>query len=273
MSFGGLPIVAVVALLSPLDVTLRRGRVLRETVAGMALSLGLAFAVGYGLYAVGIVSAPSLVAITLAATALGLVIPVLKDAGLLRTTAGVAAVAAATVAEFTCITLLSLFFSKEASGAGAKIVLLVVFGAAAVSVGAVLLRFGERGRLGAVLTRLQDTTAEIRVRFAVVLFIAFATLATTLRLETILGAFVAGAMLKIVDRDAAMTHPQTMVKLEANRVRVSGAGVLGDDGIAVRRARAVCERRDAGQGADLLGGAPGGAWAAGCGVPVVVAAA
>lgn len=198
-----------------IDVSLLRGRILRETVVGMVMSLGLAFAVGCGLDVVGVVSAPPLVAITLAATALGLVIPVLKDAGLLRTRAGTAAVAAATVAEFTCITLLSLFFSRETTGTGAQIVLLVVFGAAVLSVGAVLLRFGERGRLGEVLTRLQDTTAQIRVRFAVVLFIAFATLATTLGLETILGAFVAGAMLKIVDRDAAMAHPQTMVKLEA----------------------------------------------------------
>jgi Kef-type K+ transport system membrane component KefB len=61
----------------------------------------------------------------------------------------------------------------------------------------------------------QDTTAQIRVRFAVVLFIAFATLATNLGLETILGAFVAGAMLKVVDRDAEMVHPLTATKLEA----------------------------------------------------------
>jgi Kef-type K+ transport system membrane component KefB len=67
----------------------------------------------------------------------------------------------------------------------------------------------------AVLTRLQDTTAQIRVRFAVVVFTAFTALAGVLGLETILGAFVAGAMLRLIDRDADMAHPLTTVKLEA----------------------------------------------------------
>jgi Kef-type K+ transport system membrane component KefB len=171
--------------------------------------------VGYGLDALHAVHAPVLIAITLSATALGLIIPLLKDAGELDSPVGSSVVAGATVAEFSCITLLSLLFSRDASGAGARIVLLVFFAVAVLLVGAVLFRFGETPRISAVLTRLQDTTAQIRVRFAVVLFIAFATLATTLGLETILGAFIAGAMLKVVDRDAAMVHPLTATKLEA----------------------------------------------------------
>ena len=198
-----------------IEVELLSGRVLRETGAAMALSLGLALGVGYGLDAVGIVHAPVLIAITLAATALGLVIPLLKDAGELSSPVGISVVAGASVAEFACITLLSLLFSRESSGTGAKIALLVAFAVAVVLIGATLSRFGETARISAVFSMLQDTTAQIRVRFAVVLFIAFATLATRFGLETILGAFVAGAMLKVVDRDAAMVHPLTTAKLEA----------------------------------------------------------
>src|SRR5215211_7930910 len=65
------------------------------------------------------------------------------------------------------------------------------------------------------LRRLQDTTAQIRVRGAVVLLIAFAAIAEKLGLETILGAFMAGAVLTLVDRDQAMTHPDFRRKLEA----------------------------------------------------------
>jgi Kef-type K+ transport system membrane component KefB len=192
-----------------------RGRLLRSSAIGLATSLALALGVAYGLHAAGVVQTPLLVAIALAATALGLVIPVLKDAGELGHPVGNAVVAGATLAEFTCIALLSLFFSAEPTAAGAKIVLLSAFAVAVLLIGAVLLRYGESPRISAVLVRLQDTTAQIRVRFAVVLFIAFATLATTLGLETILGAFVAGALLKVVDRDAAVVHPQTTTKLEA----------------------------------------------------------
>jgi Kef-type K+ transport system membrane component KefB len=65
------------------------------------------------------------------------------------------------------------------------------------------------------LSRLQDTTAQIRVRAAVVLLIGFAALAQQFGLEAILGAFAAGAVLSLVDQDRAMTHPLFRVKLEA----------------------------------------------------------
>jgi Kef-type K+ transport system membrane component KefB len=69
-------------------------------------------------------------------------------------------------------------------------------------------------RLGEVLVRLQDTTAEIRVRLVVVLLVAFVALAERLGLETILGAFLAGAVVGMVDRDSA-THPRFRAKLDA----------------------------------------------------------
>jgi Kef-type K+ transport system membrane component KefB len=69
-------------------------------------------------------------------------------------------------------------------------------------------------RLSATLRRLQDTTAQIRVRGAVVLLIGLCALATSLGLEVILGAFIAGALLTVVDRDEAMTHSALRGKLE-----------------------------------------------------------
>ena len=69
-------------------------------------------------------------------------------------------------------------------------------------------------RLSTTLTRLQDTTAQIRVRAAVVLLVAFVALAEQFGLESILGAFMAGAVVGLVDRDSA-SHPNFRVKLEA----------------------------------------------------------
>jgi Kef-type K+ transport system membrane component KefB len=68
-------------------------------------------------------------------------------------------------------------------------------------------------RLSGVLVRLQDTTAQIRVRGAVLLLIGFVALAERFGLETILGAFMAGVILRIVDRNTA-THPHFRLKLE-----------------------------------------------------------
>src|SRR6266545_6808962 len=79
MSLLGL---AFLLLLAGLEVEYERfrGRLLRVTTLGYAISFGLALAIGFGLNAGGLVKSPLLVAIALSATALGIVIPVLKDA-------------------------------------------------------------------------------------------------------------------------------------------------------------------------------------------------
>jgi len=68
--------------------------------------------------------------------------------------------------------------------------------------------------LSRVSRRLQDTTAQIRVRAAFLLMTGFTALADRVGLETILGASAAGALLSLLDRDET-THPQFRVKLEA----------------------------------------------------------
>ena len=74
-------------------------------------------------------------------------------------------------------------------------------------------RAGRNIRPGAFLTRLQDTTTEIRVRIAVGLLIGFVALAAKVGLQTILGAFLAGVVLNLVDRDTA-SHPVFRSKLD-----------------------------------------------------------
>jgi len=66
-----------------------------------------------------------------------------------------------------------------------------------------------------VLTRLQDTTAQIRVRGSMLLLLILVVLAGEFGLETILGAFIAGAIVSVLDRDGVRTHPQFRLKLEA----------------------------------------------------------
>jgi Kef-type K+ transport system membrane component KefB len=171
--------------------------------------------VGYGLYAAGQVISPLLIAIILLATALGVVVPLLKDAGESSTDFGQLIIAGAMFAEFGSIILLSLFFSREATSTGTKVVLLAGFALLAAAFALVVLRLERSTRITAVLLRLQDTTAQIRVRGAFMLLVAFVALASVLGLETILGAFIAGVILRVVDGDRAMTHPQFRLKLEA----------------------------------------------------------
>jgi Kef-type K+ transport system membrane component KefB len=93
--------------------------------------------------------------------------------------------------------------------------LLGLFGLFVVSVGVAVMRAERSMRISAALARLQDRTAEIRIGASFLLLTVFVVLAERLGLEAILGAFLAGAIVKLVDRDQTMTHPQFRQKLEA----------------------------------------------------------
>jgi Kef-type K+ transport system membrane component KefB len=192
-----------------------RGRVLRLTGLSYAVSFALALVVGYGLRGADLVRSPLLVAIILSATGLGIILPILKDAGETSTPFGQVVVAGASIAEVGPIVLLSLFFSGHSGGIGGKLALLIAFGAFVVGIGIVILGLERSMRVSSVLLRLQDTTAEIRVRGAFLLLTVFVVLASKFGLEAILGAFLAGATLKLVDRDEDMTHAFFHAKLEA----------------------------------------------------------
>ena len=191
-----------------------RGQVLRITLLGFALSFGIAVAVSLGLDAGGLVDTPLLVAIILCATSLGVLVPVLKDSGQISSTFGQLIIAAASIADFGAIILLTIFFSGE-GGAGSTLLLLGALFLLAATVLAVVRGAEHSMRIRADLLRLQDTTAQIRVRAALVLLVGFAALAETLGLEAILGAFIAGAIVSLADRDEVMTHPDFRRKLEA----------------------------------------------------------
>ncbi len=191
-----------------------RGRLLKLAAVGWAVSFAIAIVVALGLKAAGLVETPLLVAIILCGTSLGVIIPVLKDVGELTSRFGQLVLAAASIADFGAVILLSLFFSGE-SGPGSTAILLGLF-VALLAVTFVVIRGAERSRhIEEDLLRLQDSSAQIRVRAAMVLMVAFVALAEGLGLELILGSFAAGALLALLDRDRRMTHPQFREKLEA----------------------------------------------------------
>jgi Kef-type K+ transport system membrane component KefB len=199
-----------------IDIERLRGRILKVTALGFLGSFAIAIVLGLGLHAGGFVKSPLFVAIVLVATSLGVIVPVLKDSGNIGSNFGQLVIAAASIADFGAIILLSVFFSGSGSTSTAgTLILLGVFGLVVGLVGVAIAGVEHSRSLSRVLRRLQDTTAQIRVRASFVLLIGFTALADSVGLETILGAFAAGALLSLIDRDEAMTHPQFRLKLEA----------------------------------------------------------
>lgn len=192
-----------------------RGQVLRLTSVAFGASFALALAVGFLLGAGGLVRSPLLIAVILSATSLGVILPVLKDAGQVDTPFGQVVVAGASIAEVVPIVLLSLLFSEHSAGIGSQLALLVTFLVFVAAVGLFIFGAERSQRVSQVLLGLQETTAEIRVRGAFALLLLFAALAAKFGLEAILGAFLAGASLKLLDRDQHMTHALFRIKLQA----------------------------------------------------------
>jgi Kef-type K+ transport system membrane component KefB len=198
-----------------LDVKLIAGRRLRVTAAGFAVSALLAYGIALGLHALGMVESTLLVAICLSATALGVVASVLKDTGEIASEFGQLVVAASSISDFGTVLALSLLFSREATSMAAKLVLMGGFAVLTVVIVIAMVTAVRWTGVTTLLVRLQDSTAQIRVRGAFLLLVGFVALAGQLGLEVILGAFIAGALLSVLDHDYAITHPKFHEKLDA----------------------------------------------------------
>ncbi|HEY8001572.1 MAG: cation:proton antiporter [Vicinamibacteria bacterium] len=198
-----------------IDLAALRGKLLRAASLGFVVSLALAVLAGLVLDLAGIAEEPLLIAIILASTSLGVIVPVLQDSGETSSRFGQLVIAAASIADFASVLLLTLLFSGESSGIGAKLILIGLFVLVIAAVAIGVMEAERSRRISAALVRLQDTSAQIRVRGAFVLLIGMVALAEQLGLELILGAFAAGAILNQLDMDQGMTHPEFRKKLAA----------------------------------------------------------
>lgn len=192
-----------------------RGRPLRLAFYGFAISFAVALVIGHGLKARDLVDAPLFIAIVLAATAFGIVVAVLKDAGQTSTELGQLVIACTSIADFGAVILLSLFFSHQGSGFESTLLLLGLLAAAVAAVALVLSRARLSARLADTASRLERTTAQIGVRGAFVLLVGFVALAEEFGLEIVLGAFLAGATLSLIGREDLLTASHLGSRLEA----------------------------------------------------------
>jgi Kef-type K+ transport system membrane component KefB len=198
-----------------LNFSVLRGRYLRLAMIGFIVSLVLAVMTNLALYAMSMVLSPLLVAIALASTSVGIVIPVLKDAEQVDTEVGRLVVANSSIAEFMTVALLTVFFSTEGKAIASQLVVLAIFAGLSLGLFLGLIRLWHQMGYLTVLNRLKDTTAQIRIRAAILILLAAVVLAGHFGLETVLGAFMAGAILSVLHRGWADDPEIFRTKLSA----------------------------------------------------------
>jgi Kef-type K+ transport system membrane component KefB len=169
-----------------------RGALLTTSLAGFAISFALAFGCAAALHAVGLIKTPLLVAIVFVATSLSIIIVPLKDAHETDSDFGQQVIAAAAIAEFGAVVLLSFFYSGEREGAATELLHLSLFVLAAAVIFLSLAHGASLRRITDAINRLEGTSAQIRVRGDFALVAVVAGVASQLGLETILAAFTVG---------------------------------------------------------------------------------
>ena len=170
-----------------------RGRPMQLGALGWAISVALAYGIGGALAAAGIVLSFLYTGSAMATTAIGTLIPILRDSGELKTRFGTYLLAAGGAGEFGPILLVTLVLSTGHPLHEA--VILLAFVALALALALVSVRYGWRG--WPALERTFEASSQLAVRVTVVLVFGLVLLAGQLGLDILLGGFVAGMITRL----------------------------------------------------------------------------
>jgi Kef-type K+ transport system membrane component KefB len=170
-----------------------KGRPLELGALGWAISVGLAFGIGGILAGLGIVVSFLYTGAAMATTAIGTLIPILRDNDELHTRFGKYLLAAGGAGEFGPILLVTLFFSTQSPLH--ESVILIAFVLLAIAVAMLSVKLAWRG--WPALEKTFEASSQLAVRVTVVLVFGLVLLASQLGLDVLLGGFVAGLITRM----------------------------------------------------------------------------
>lgn len=157
--------------------------------------LAIAFGATFALGAAGLLTAESAVAIALCSTALGTLLPILRDNGLLDTRLGQTVLNHGAFGEVGPVIAMAVLLGTR--GSLQSTVVLILFTIAAVAVGLVSDRvLRQQTWLRKLVSAGGETTAQTTVRVTMFLLVGLMVLAYEFELDTVLGAFAAGFILR-----------------------------------------------------------------------------
>jgi Kef-type K+ transport system membrane component KefB len=190
-----------------------RGSPIRKAALGWMISAAIALCAGFLLTTIGVARAPLLTGLALCSTAIGILLPSLRDAGLLGTPYGAFVLAIGALGEGAPLLVLPVLLAHQ-SGAGSQVLVMVAFMACAVAAVAVASHV-SRGAFAAVLERTMGTSGQLPMRLALCLLILLIMVSERFEIDFVLGAFVAGAVVRAAVPD---------YEHEAMAVRLDGIG-------------------------------------------------
>lgn len=188
-----------------------KGRPLTRAIIGWVISLVVAVVIG-------IVFAPTIdagvfIGVALCSTALGTILPMLRDARELSTPFGLVVTAIGAVGEFGPLLAISIFLSGRNPGLSTVVLLAFVVVAA---LGVWVAARGSTSRIHTVLASSLHTSGQFAIRLIFFLVASLVALSLVFDLDMLLGAFAAGVLWRVFSSGAPeRNREQIESKIEA----------------------------------------------------------
>jgi monovalent cation:H+ antiporter-2, CPA2 family len=149
----------------------------------------------------GFIENAFLMTLIISTISLGVVVPTLKDAQIMKTNIGQIILLVAVIADLVTMILLAVFASLYSDESGNMWLLLILFAA-----GVLLYFLGKYFRHQTFLETMSKGTIQIGTRAIFTLIIILVALSETIGAENILGAFLAGVLVSLLSPNSEMVH-------------------------------------------------------------------
>ena len=162
---------------------------------------GLSLFLSYMFVWTGFIDNVFLMTLIISTISLGVVVPTLKDAQIMKKNIGQIILLVAVIADLVTMILLAVFASIYGNGEGNMWLLLILFGA-----GVLLYFLGKYFRDQSFIETMSKGTIQIGTRAIFTLIIVLVALSESLGAENILGAFLAGVLVSLLSPNSDMVH-------------------------------------------------------------------
>jgi Kef-type K+ transport system membrane component KefB len=171
-----------------------RGKPLERATVGWGVSLLIGLSAAFALVSAGLVRNTVVVGLALTTTAMGTLVPILRDAGITDTKFGSEITAIGTVGEFGPVVAVALLLTNK----DPEITSLLLAAFIVVSVITVLIAARDQPPpVVSLLNRHLESSAQLPVRVSLLFIVLLVLLAETLGLDVLLGAFAAGIVVRL----------------------------------------------------------------------------
>ncbi len=161
----------------------------------------VSFGLSYIFVLIGLIENAFLMTLIISTISLGVVVPTLKEANIMKSGIGQIILLVAVIADLVTMILLAVFVSLYGEGHGNMWLLLILFAA-----GVLLYFIAKRVQNNTFIKSLSTGTIQIGTRAVFTLIILLVALSESVGAENILGAFLAGVLVSLLGPNQEMVH-------------------------------------------------------------------